>query len=229
MTETKRREAGVSVEIALPAAALGAEEALPSRRNRHGRKDESLTQRLQLSALSSRGLIAILRTRACTLLLVAMTVVAVSFMTAACGQDLGKLTEEAVRLMTSGRYDEALPIQERIAALDPDDAQIRVELGFNYLNHQNNAGKALAVFKEATDLEPSARNMTFLAQAYIKAGDLVSAESALRAAIETDRRYGHPYSVLVSLLEERGQVAEAAELRKAAESAGVVLSSDNGQ
>jgi Flp pilus assembly protein TadD len=142
---------------------------------------------------------------------------------AGCGKDLGQLTEEAVALMSSGRYDEALPLQERIASLDPHDAQIRVELGFNYLNHQSSPAKALTAFKEAVELESSAKYMSFLAQAYIGSGDSTSAETTLRRAIEADSSYGHSYALLVSLLEKQGRTAEAAQLRKAAESAGVAL------
>ena len=93
---------------------------------------------------------------------------------------------------------------------------------------------ATSVFRTVTILpEASGR----VAETFVDINQRVTAGQPLfrldstkqEAAIETDRGYGHPYSVLVSLLEERGQVAEAAELRKAAESAGVVLSADNGQ
>jgi tetratricopeptide (TPR) repeat protein len=131
--------------------------------------------------------------------------------------------------MSAGRFDEALPIQEKIAALDPKDAQIRVELGFNYLSHQDRPADAVTVFEEAVQLERSAKHMTFLAQAYSVAGDMTSAEMTLRRAIEADRGYGHAYAVLISLLEREGRITEAAEARAAAESAGVTLVSDDGQ
>ncbi len=153
---------------------------------------------------------------------------------AGCGSDgdrseLDLLTDEAVALMSSGRFDEALPIQERIATLDPKDAQIRVELGFNYLSHQDRPADAVTAFEEAVELEPSAKHLTFLAQAYLGSGDPRSAEKTLMEAIEADESYGHAYAVLVSLLEEQDRRAEAAELRQAAENAGVALATDSVQ
>ncbi len=44
-----------------------------------------------------------------------------------------------------GRHDEALALQERVVALDPKDVQTRIELGFNYLNHQKRAADAVRV------------------------------------------------------------------------------------
>lgn len=166
------------------------------------------------------------RRRALFLATLALLLFGACLVPAGCGPDLGQLTEEAVALMSSGRFDEALPIQEQIAALDPSDAQIRVELGFNYLSHQDRPADAVAVFKEAVDLEPSAKNVTFLAQAYIGADEPVSAEETLRQAIDTDKSYGHSYEVLVTLLERQGRTADVTELRQAADSAGVTLASD---
>jgi Tfp pilus assembly protein PilF len=156
--------------------------------------------------------------------------VLVGLLATSCGSDLDRLTEEAVGLMSAGRFDDALPIQERIASLDPADAQIRLELGFNYLNHQKDPSRAVTVFKQAVQIEPSAKNMTFLAQAEVVAGDTTSAEAELRQAIEVDPSYPHPYGVLLSLLEEQGRTQEAAQLRQAAESAGITLAlNDNSQ
>ena len=221
----KRREAGVSKETLLPAATLRAKNA-PG----YCRKDGALAHRPNQNALINGASKTRSRGRSCALLLVPIVLLVVAgLVSAGCGSDLGRLTEEAVALAGSGRFDEALPIQERIAGLDANDAQIRVELGFNYLNHQNNPAGAVAVFKEAVALEPSSKCMTFLAQAYIASGDSTAAETTLRQAIGADKSYGHSYAVLVSLLEKQGRTAEATELREAAESAGVTLALDEGQ
>ena len=179
----KRREASVSAETWLPAATLRAKNA-PG----YCRKDGALAHRPKQRALINRASKTLSRVRSRALFLVPVVLlVFAGLVSAGCGSDLGRLTEEAVALAGSGRFDEALPIQERIAALDPNDAQIRVELGFNYLNHQNNPAGAVAVFKEAVALEPSSKCMTFLAQAYIASGDSTAAETTLRQAIGADK------------------------------------------
>jgi len=137
--------------------------------------------------------------------------------------DLAALKGLAVDLYLMGAFDEALPVQEKVVALDAKDAQTRVELGFNYLNHQDDAVKAVAVLGEAAALEPAAKYLTFLAQAEIAAGDTQQAEEVLRKALTADSSYGHAYAVLVGLLEGQRRLAEASELRDAAKSAGVTI------
>ena len=109
--------------------------------------------------------------------------------------DLAALKGLAADLYIMGGFDDALPVQEKVVALDPKEAQTRVELGFNYLNHQHDAAKAVAVLVQAVDLEPTAKYLTFLAQAEIAAGDPGKAEDALRRAIASDKTYGHSYGV----------------------------------
>jgi predicted Zn-dependent protease len=121
------------------------------------------------------------------------------------------------------RWNEALPVQERAVALDPKEAQIRVELGFNYLTHQNAAAKAVVVFKEAAALTHTAQHLGFLAQAQKDVGDRQAAELTLREALKADRTYGRAYDLLITLLEGEGRTAEADVVRKAAEDAGVAL------
>jgi Tfp pilus assembly protein PilF len=190
-----------------------------------------LAPRLNQNALISMASKTILRgrSRALALVPVALVLLAATLVAAGCGTDVGRLTDESLALVGAGRFDEALPIQERVAALDPKDAQIRVELGFNYLSHQNNPAKAVAAFKQAVYLDPSAKYSTFLAQAYIGAGDAKTAETVLRQAIGTDKSYGHSYTVLLALLEEQGRTTEAAAVREAAASAGVTLAPENVQ
>lgn len=125
----------------------------------------------------------------------------------------------AVDLYMLNLWDEALPMQEKAVALDRKDAQTRIELGFNYMNHQDAAADAVRVMKEAADIEPSAKYLTFLGQAELKSGDLAAAEQALREAIATDKTYGHAYTVLADVLQLQGKDGEAAQLLQTASSA----------
>ena len=85
--------------------------------------------------------------------------------------NLEALNGGAVCLLMLKRFDEALALQERLVQLDPTDAQIRVELGFNYLNHQARPADAVRVLAEAVRLDPVAKNLCFLAQAQDANGD----------------------------------------------------------
>lgn len=137
--------------------------------------------------------------------------------------DLSALSAAAVDLLLLGLFDEALPLQERVRALDPDEIQIRIELAFNYLNHQGRAGDAVRVFEEAVALEPGAKHMTYLAQALMEAGNTAESERSLREAIEMDAGYGHSYSVLVRLLRAQGRAEEAAVIVEQASLHGITV------
>ena len=50
------------------------------------------------------------------------------------------------------KWDEALPLQKKAVSLDRKEAQIRVELGFNYLSHQSKPADAVRVLQEAAAL-----------------------------------------------------------------------------
>lgn len=115
----------------------------------------------------------------------------------------------AVDLMFLGLHDEALVYQERLIALDEGDMQTRIDLGFNYLNRQDRPEDAARVLREAVEIERSAKNLSFLAQALIAAGDPTEGERRLREAIEMEPGYGHSYSILVKLLESQGRTDEA--------------------
>ena len=71
--------------------------------------------------------------------------------------DLGAIKGIAGVLYLERKWTEALPYQEKAVARDAREAQIRVELGFNYLNHQSSPQKALVVFQEASTIEPTVR------------------------------------------------------------------------
>jgi len=104
-------------------------------------------------------------------------------------ESLEALSGAAVALMVLQRYDEALTYQELVVAADPNDAQIRQELGFNYLNHQDRPVDAARVMGEAAVISPSAKSLTFWAQALEASDDLQGAEDALREAIAVDPEY----------------------------------------
>jgi tetratricopeptide (TPR) repeat protein len=131
----------------------------------------------------------------------------------------------AVDLFLLRDYDEALVYQERAVQLAPDDVQLKVELAFNYLNHQDQPQKAVEMLREATATERSADLLTFLAQAQLAAGQAQEAETSARSAIAEDRTYGWAYVFLVRLLEHQGRQAEAVSVKQAASAAGVDLGS----
>jgi tetratricopeptide (TPR) repeat protein len=137
--------------------------------------------------------------------------------------DQAAIEGAAVCLFALRRFDEALVLEEKLATLDPTNAQIRVELGFNYLNHQDRPGDAVRVLAEAAELEPSAKNLCFLAQAHVAAGDAGMAEQVLREAIDMEPDYAYSYRLLIGLLQGQGRIEEADEVAKLADSRGLVL------
>lgn len=137
--------------------------------------------------------------------------------------DLEALDGLAVVLMLEQKYDEALPVQECIVAADSEDVQTRVELGFNYLNHQNRPADAVRVLSEAAALDGTAKHLVFLAQAQREAGQLEDAEASARRAMEIDPEYGYSYVVLIGLLEQDGRSDEAAEAREWAAAHGITI------
>ncbi len=139
--------------------------------------------------------------------------------------NLEALRGVAVDLFLMGDFNGALPYQEKVVAADLKDAQTRVELGFNYLNHQSQPEKAVAVLGEAVALDPSAKYLTFLGQAQDAVGRPADAEASYKRAISTDPTYARAYEVLIALLESQGRKAEADQVRTAAQKAGVNLSS----
>jgi tetratricopeptide (TPR) repeat protein len=146
---------------------------------------------------------------------------------AADADDIEALNGLAVTLMLVQKYNEALPLQERVIAADPSDVQTRVELGFNYLNHQERSGDAVRVLSEAVAIDGSAKNLTFLAQAQAVAGQMDKAEQSLRRAVEVDPEYAYSYSRLVRLLEDEGRTEEAQQVAAEASQLGIVIEDSN--
>lgn len=137
--------------------------------------------------------------------------------------DVKALSGLAVALMPQGEYEEALDIQERVIIADLADVQTRMELGFNYLSHQERAIDAVRVPSEAVELDGSARNLTFLAQAQERAGQSAAAEESLRTAIQVEPSYAYPYTVLVELLQNDQRHLEAARVKDLAKQNGLSL------
>ncbi len=117
--------------------------------------------------------------------------------------DLASLKGLAVNLVLLRRFDEALPYQERTIAADPRDVQTRVELAFNYLNHQARPDAAVRVFQEAVALDPSPKHRTFLAQSLIASGNTAEARSILLDVMKVDPGYRYASTILRKL--EGGQ------------------------
>ncbi|MBN1628817.1 MAG: tetratricopeptide repeat protein [Thermoleophilia bacterium] len=138
-------------------------------------------------------------------------------------ENLEALCGMAVVLALQHRYDEALVAQERVVAVDLTDSLTRVELGFNYLNHQGRAEDAVRVLGEAAALDASAKNLTFLAQAQAVAGRTKDAERTLEEALGIDPTYQHAYQVLVKVLEDDGRTDEASRVRERAVAQGITL------
>lgn len=137
--------------------------------------------------------------------------------------DTEALSGAAVDLLLLGRYDDALALQERLVALESSDVQTRVELGFNYLNHQGRPADAARVLREAVEIERTAKNLSFLAQALVAAGNPAEGERILREAIEMEPGYGHSYWILVKLLESQDKTDEAEAIVEQASLHGVTV------
>jgi tetratricopeptide (TPR) repeat protein len=77
------------------------------------------------------------------------------------GEDLGALKQRAAELIKQTKYTEALPLLEKIAAAEPDDAQTQFYLGFALIGQANNtkepaARKALRVRARAAFVKAKA-------------------------------------------------------------------------
>jgi tetratricopeptide (TPR) repeat protein len=63
---------------------------------------------------------------------------------AQAGEDVGALKQKAAQLVEQKKYTEALPLLEKIAAAEPDDAQTQFYLGFALIGQANNTKDAAA-------------------------------------------------------------------------------------
>ena len=77
-------------------------------------------------------------------------------------------------------------------------------------------------------MEPSAKNLSFLAQAQIVTGNPSGAERSLDTALKTDSKYPHAYLVLLSLLNSEGRSGDVSALKEKARVNGVDLGQATG-
>jgi tetratricopeptide (TPR) repeat protein len=132
----------------------------------------------------------------CSLLLLALSLPAY----AQGGEDLGAMKQKAAELVKQTRYTEALPLLEKLAAAEPNDAQTQFFLGFALLGQATNT-KAAGTRKA---LRVRAR------AAFVKSKELGIREPVVDALIESlapDGSEGAPFS----------ENAEAAKLMEEAE------------
>ncbi len=116
--------------------------------------------------------------------------------------DIAAVRGMAVNLFLMRRYDQALPFQQLVVKLDDRDAQTRVELGLNYLVHQDEPLEATFVLREAATIDPSPRNRTLLAKALVAAGDPPAAVYQLRSVLASAPEYDYARQTLVQLERE---------------------------
>src|SRR5215204_2638769 len=81
------------------------------------------------------------------------------------GEDLGAIKQKAAELLKQTKYTEALPLLEKIAAAEPDDAQTQFFLGFALIGQANNTKepatrKALRVRARAVFVKAKALGVT---------------------------------------------------------------------
>lgn len=110
--------------------------------------------------------------------------------------ELEALRALSANLMIAGAWDAALPYQQMLIALDPYDSQTRVELAFNYNNHQDSPSLGLKYMREAVYIDPSPRNLTFLAQMYKSSGRVQESRIVLTNAIAKHPEYAYAKHVL---------------------------------
>ena len=137
--------------------------------------------------------------------------------------NVGALAGMGSDLFLTQEFNQALPFEERTVELDHKDAETRIELGFNYLNHQNRPADAVCMFAEAASLDGSAKNFCFLAEAQRVTGSVVAAKASLHKAIDKDPKYAYSYQLLIVILDSQGRSDDAAAVFQQAAAQGVHL------
>ena len=94
---------------------------------------------------------------------------------AQAGEDLGALKQKAAQLAKEQKYTEALPLLEKIAAAEPNDAQTQFYLGFALVAQANNTKEAAP--RKALRLRARA--------AFVKAKELGVTEPVVDALIQS--------------------------------------------
>ncbi len=111
--------------------------------------------------------------------------------------------------LQTGQIDPALALIQRAAALRPDVASYRNNLGL-VLERAARDGEARAAFEAAIELDPQyAEAFNNLGQLLMRGDELVAAEECLRRAIELAPDYAEPRVNLGNLLKDCGELDEA--------------------
>lgn len=106
-----------------------------------------------------------------------------------------------------GRSDEAIAINERILALEPDNASALLELAVLY--EKKDCDKAISYQTRTVELSPSNGAYTTLGDILVACGRLDEAVAAYREAIRLDANVARTYFVLARALNAQGLTQEA--------------------
>jgi len=93
----------------------------------------------------------------------------------------------------AGKCAQALPYYERAAQLDPTDYSLFVDWGVDYVNCLNQPEQAVAKFRQAAALKPTAHVYSQIGMAYGKEGKNAEALEALATAEKIDPNFDATY------------------------------------
>jgi YaiO family outer membrane protein len=123
-------------------------------------------------------------------------------------QTADEFYREGVAARMGERFEEAVSLLERARSLDPDNADILVQLGFAQLALANNAG-ARQVFEQALALAPSYEDARFgLAQIAFRSGNLAEARRLSETVLDAQPDNAEAKQLLASI--EAAEVAKQA-------------------
>lgn len=115
-----------------------------------------------------------------------------------------RLTQDAETLFSNGRYDEALPLYQELAAVSPSDLSIQNNVGLT-LFHLDRFDEALevldAVLAQNADHPEALNNKSLI---LTERGDALEAALLLRQAVHVAPEYADAHFNLGLLMEEQG-------------------------
>ncbi len=88
------------------------------------------------------------------------------------------------------------------------EARKLLEEAYN-LHLRGDVDRAIELYRQSIEIEPTAKAYTFLGWAYSMKGDYEKAIEACRRAIDLDPEYGNPYNDIGAYLIELGRAEEA--------------------
>ena len=140
----------------------------------------------------------------------------------AVAQTVEELYRQGVTARMEQRFEEALSLLERARALDPDNSDILVQIGFAQLALANNAA-ARQAFEQALTIAPSYEDARFgLAQIAFRSGDLAEARRLTETVLgaQPDNAEAMQLSALIEAAEKAEQVKQSPPGAAGARSAG---------